>query len=243
MTKLPGNLWWDGDRLARIKPPVAAAHLKILYEDNHVLSVFKPAGLLSQGPGEKQNTLVDIAKEWIKIKYEKPGNVYLGLVHRLDRPVSGVVILAKTSKAASRLSAQMREKQIHKEYLAVVHGIPKNKKGTVEGYLKKNEKDQKMLIIDSEYTNSLYSRLEYKLLDSKGYKSLLLVFPFSGRRHQIRVLLAHVGLPIWGDCKYGKGPKLRSTIGLLAYRMSFLHPTTFSRITVEAPLPPNWPWP
>ncbi|RLB07057.1 MAG: hypothetical protein DRG59_06960, partial [Deltaproteobacteria bacterium] len=130
---------WNGDHLARIPLKETINLINILYCDNHLLAVFKPAGLLTQGPAQSQNTLIDIVKEWVKIKYQKPGNVYAGLIHRLDRPVAGVVLIARTSKAASRLSKEMRERKIDKVYLAIVKGVPKNDKGVLEGYLRKRE--------------------------------------------------------------------------------------------------------
>ncbi|HDM79045.1 MAG TPA: RluA family pseudouridine synthase [Deltaproteobacteria bacterium] len=235
--------WWNGDYLARLSTRDATKELKILYENNHLLAVFKPAGLLTQGPARNQNTLIDIVKEWIKIKYEKPGNVYAGLIHRLDRPVAGVVLIARTSKAASRLSKEMRERKIDKIYLAIVKGVPKNDEGVLEGYLRKRETDKRMIVFRMEREKTTYAKLSYKLIETRDAKSLLQITPETGRRHQIRALLAHAGTPVWGDCKYGSGPKLRGRIALLAHRITFNHPTKGERITVESLVPPNWPWP
>ncbi len=235
--------WWDGDCLARIPLSEASKHIKILYHDNHVIAVFKPAGLLSQGPSRSQNTLVDIVKEWIRKRYEKPGNVYAGLIHRLDRPVAGIVLLAKTSKGANRLSKQMRERKIHKTYLSVVRGTPCNEEGTLEGYLVKRNTDKKMLVFDSKIAGGVSAKLSYKLIEATDSRGLIQIVPETGRRHQIRALLAKAGFPVWGDCKYGNGPKLRGIIALLAHRITFNHPTKGKRITIESPIPPNWPWP
>ncbi len=237
------NKWWDGDYLARIPPEEAVSQLKILYHDNHLLGVYKPSGLLSQGPSKNQCTLIELVKTWIKAKYKKPGNVYAGLIHRLDRPVAGVVLVAKTSKAAGRLSRQMRERKIEKIYLAVVRGVPPEDKGVLEGFLLKRPSDRKMLVYESKRDKTSHARLSYELMETDNSRSLIRIVPETGRRHQIRALLAHSGFPVWGDCKYGNGPKLRGTIGLLAFKISFNHPTKGYRITIESPVPPNWPWP
>ena len=243
MKKNLDNKWWVGDYLARIPPEKSIKHLKILYQDNHVLSVFKPAGLLCQGPARNQNTLVDLVKHWIKVEHEKPGNVYAAPIHRLDRPVCGVILFGKTSKAARRLSEQMRERTISKTYLAIVKGSLEEEEGVLEGYLRKREKDGKMLVYGIRLDRSSYAVMNYKVLETGESRSLVEIHPVTGRRHQIRALLARAGAPIWGDCKYGDGPKLGNIIGLLAYRVSFRHPTKGKKITVVSPFPPNWPWP
>ncbi len=242
--KLPrSDSWWDGDLLARLPLADAANKLVVLHEDNHVLAVFKPAGLLTQGPARNQNSLVDIVKQWIKAKYQKPGNVYTAPIHRLDRPVCGVVVFGKTSKAAGRLSEQMRKRVISKTYLAIVRGGLEKQEGVLEGYLRKREKDRKMLVYGIRLVESSYAVMTYRVLERGESRSLVEIRPETGRRHQIRALLASAGAPIWGDCKYGDGPKLRNIIGLLAYRISFRHPTKGKKITVVSPFPPNWPWP
>ncbi len=241
--RVGSDRWWDGDHIARLPLMDAVSRLKVLHEDNHLLAVFKPSGLLTQGPAKNQRCLVDIVKGWLRVKYRKQGNVYAGLIHRLDRPVSGVVIFTKTSKAARRLSERMRKREIRRAYLAVVKGRPSTREGVMEGYLKKRATDYKMIVHPEKKPGSVYARLSFRVMESTESKSLLNIIPLTGRRHQIRALLAHAGMPIWGDCKYGVGPKLGGVIGLLAHRVSFVHPTTKEEITVKSPIPPNWPWP
>lgn len=179
--------------------------LKILYEDNHLIAVFKPAGVLVQGDkpvGERREpTLMDEVKKYLKEKYKKQGNVFLGLVHRLDRPVSGIVLFAKTSKGAARISEQIRERKISKIYHAVVEGEIKPSSGTLTHFLKKDE-EKRIAIISKEGTGDL-AELDYKTVKTNGKFSLLKINLKTGRFHQIRAQLAAVGHPIAGDIKYG----------------------------------------
>jgi 23S rRNA pseudouridine1911/1915/1917 synthase len=218
----------------------AASDLLVLYEDNHLLAVFKPAGLLSQGPGEGHNTILDVARAWVRRSHDKPGNVFLGLVHRLDRPVGGVLILAKTSKAAARLSEQFRTGAVRKIYQAVVEGhLPDS--GTLSDQIARGGQHRHTRIMPQGEGRPV--SLEFRRLGGEARASLLEVRPHTGRTHQIRVQLAHAGHPIIGDLKYGSRFRLPTGIALFAKQITFLHPTREVETDVHAPTPPNWPWP
>lgn len=182
-------------------------NLKVIYEDNHIIVVEKPANIPSQGDKTGDLDMLTIIKAYLKEKYNKPGNVYLGLVHRLDRPVGGVMVFAKTSKAASRLSEQVREKVFKKKYLVIVNGKFEEKKGTLKDYLLKNEKLNKSRVVE-ETKNSKYAELDYEVLkyDKEQNLSLLKINLHTGRHHQIRVQLSSRDHSIYGDAKYnGRG--------------------------------------
>ncbi len=211
----------------------------VLYEDNHLLVLNKPGGVLVQGDRTGDETLLQGVKQYIKEKYQKPGNVFLGLVHRLDRVTSGVVVLARTSKAAARLSDAFRERKVRKSYLAVVHGIPREKEGLLEDPLSWDEKKRRAFV----HRSGKPARLHYRVLKSAGDKSLLLVVPETGRKHQIRAQLARAGHPIVGDLKYGSKERIADGRAILlhAWRLDLPHPTRREEMTFEAPLPPYWP--
>jgi 23S rRNA pseudouridine1911/1915/1917 synthase len=263
----------------------------ILYEDNHLLGIYKPAGLLVQGDRSGRATLLDMAKYWLKLKYEKPGDVFLGLVHRLDRPVAGVIMFARTSKAAGRLSAQFRDHSVTKIYRAVVHGHMSPPQGILKGMLVKQ--GTKTVVVDTENQGSQYETVEkrdiflsgkkgknfnrrntsgisrikicrltphhekmavsqgsqyaelsYTTVETKGEFSLLQIQLVTGRRHQIRAQLAAEGHPIVGDTIYGSPFKFEGNIiALLARSLTCRHPTKPVDVTIDAPLPPDWPWP
>ena len=177
--------------------------LKVIYEDNHIIVVEKPPNIPSQGDKTEDVDMLTLIKEYLKEKYNKPGNVYLGLVHRLDRPVGGVMIFAKTSKAASRLSNQVREKVFKKEYLAIVDGKPEKDKDTLENYLLKNERTNTSRIVKENTPGSKYAKLDYEVLkyNEEINLSLLKILLHTGRHHQIRVQLAGMGHSICGDQK------------------------------------------
>ncbi len=217
--------------------------LDILHEDNHLLAVAKPAGLLVQGDRTGDETLTDVCKAYLKEKYEKPGNVYLGLVHRLDRPVSGVVLLARTSKAASRLSAQFRDGKVRKTYLAVVEGRPSRSKGELVHHLAaRADASGRTRCEQSSFEGSRESRLIYKILVD-GARSVLQVDPITGRRHQIRVQLSALGCPIVGDVKYGASEPLSDrSVALHALRLECAHPVGGKPMVFEAPTPVGGPW-
>lgn len=212
---------------------------KILFEDNHILVVEKPVNMLVQADNTKDNDLLTELKKYIKDKYNKPGNVYLGLVHRLDRPVGGVMVFARTSKAASRLSNQVRENTVTKKYLAVVDGIVKEKAGILEDYLLKIESDNKT-IVDK---NGKYAKLEYEVIGVKDGKSLVKIKLHTGRSHQIRVQFSSRNYPLWGDQKYNKNALVGEQIALWSYHLEFVHPTT-KELLKFTDLPPldEYPW-
>ena len=183
-------------------------NLKVIYEDNHIIVVEKPANIPSQGDKTGDLDMLTIIKAYLKEKYNKPGNVYLGLVHRLDRPVGGVMVFAKTSKAAARLSEQVREKVFKKKYLVIVNGKFEEKKGTLKDYLLKNERLNKSRVVEEETKNSKYAELDYEVLkyDKEQNLSLLKINLHTGRHHQIRVQLSSRNHSIYGDAKYnGRG--------------------------------------
>jgi len=216
--------------------------IKILYEDNHLLGVYKPPGMLIQGDKTGDLSLLDWAKEWIKNRYKKPGNVFLGLVHRLDRPVAGVALFARTSKAAGRLSAQIRDRTMEKIYWAVVHGTPDPLEGRSELHLARIR--NKSIVTGPNDPFGKLAVLHYQVLESRVPFSLMEVTLVTGRHHQIRCQLAALGNPVLGDVKYGSLQPLPSgTIALLSKRIVCRHPTKGLDVVIESPLPENWPWP
>lgn len=208
--------------------------IPILYEDNHLLVVVKPEGILSQSDGSCTPDMLTLLKEYIKIKSNKPGDVFLGLVHRLDRPVSGVMVFARTSKAASRISEQIREKRVMKKYYAIVHGVPNTKEGTLRAKLSKEAGN-----IVKEEEDGKEAILHYRFLMSDTKKaetvSLLEIQLETGRSHQIRVQLSGMGNPILGDRKYGDPTELyRGEIALFSHSFRFKHPTRDLEMQVQA---------
>lgn len=196
--------------------------LDILYEDNHLIAVFKPAGLLTQADKSNDVNLMDEVKTYLKEEYKKPGNVFLGLLHRLDRPVSGIVLFAKTSKAASRLSEQFRNKKIEKKYYAIVLGKPKEKKGKLINFIKKDKEKNKAIICKNKIMGSQRAELNYQVIDSNDKYSFLKIKPKTGKFHQIRAQLSAISHPILGDVKYGAPFSLSDkSIALSANFLSF----------------------
>lgn len=206
--------------------------LKVIYEDNHIIVVEKKPNIPSQADKTEDIDMLSIVKNYIKEKYQKPGNVYLGLVHRLDRPVGGIMIFAKTSKAASRLSNEVREKVFKKKYLAVVDGKLDKKEGVLEDYLYKDERNNISKVVKKEKKNAKYAKLEYKVLKYNKIKdlSLLEINLHTGRHHQIRVQLSNMGHSIFGDQKYGTRGRGKQ-IALWAYELAIIHPTTKEKMT------------
>ena len=214
----------------------------VIHEDNHLLAVYKPSGLLVQGDRTGDVCLLDLGKRWLKARYHKPGNVFLAMVHRLDRPVAGVVLLARTSKAAGRLSRQFRERTVEKRYLAVVSGRVAGVSGRMIDHIERRERVSLVVPVPTE--KSQEARLRYSVLARNHEKSLLQVALETGRRHQIRIQLAHLGHPILGDLRYGAGTPLPDRqIALLAHSLSVDHPTRNNRLLLTSPIPLQWPWP
>ncbi|MBI4720400.1 MAG: RluA family pseudouridine synthase [Chitinivibrionia bacterium] len=216
--------------------------LTILYEDNHLLAVYKDGGTLVQGDRTEDTTLLDLAKEYLKEKYRKPGNVFLGLVHRLDRPVSGVVLFARTSKAASRVARAFRERLVRKTYVAVVEGAPDSPEGTLEDYITRVERRSRV-VRPHGGSGGVRAVLRYRVVAHIGKLSLLEIDPETGRHHQIRLQLAQFGYPIRGDLKYGAPSALpNKTIALHAWKLALEHPVTQQTIELSAPPPSYSPW-
>lgn len=210
--------------------------INIIYEDNHLLVVEKPANVPVQADSTKDKDLLNILKEYLKEKYNKPGNVFLGLVHRLDRPVSGIMVFAKTSKAAARLSKQIRNKTFKKTYLAVVEGKTKQ----IDTLVDKLEKDKKNNIVKISKSGK-EAILTYKSLGHKNNLSLVQIDLKTGRPHQIRVQFATRGFPLYGDQKYNKNAK-KDDIALFAQRLEFIHPTTKEKLIFELKKPNKYPF-
>jgi 23S rRNA pseudouridine1911/1915/1917 synthase len=215
--------------------------IRILYEDNHLIGVLKPAGLLVQGDKTGDVTLIELVKKYIKEKYNKPGNVYLGLVHRLDRPVSGVVLYARTSKAASRLTREFRARRVEKTYFAVVNGNVSRSYGEITSFITRAR--LKSRIADPTSSDAKEAILTYRVLERKTGLSLLELRPRTGRHHQIRLQLADIGHSIVGDIKYGAGETLADrTIALHAGILVAKHPTKDISVRLAAPPPRTIPW-
>ena len=213
---------------------------RIIFIDNHLIAVTKPAGLLTQPDRNAGESLIDQTRQWIKEKYNKPNNIFLGLVHRLDRNVSGVVLFARTSKAASRLSKQFREGTPKKHYRAIVLGKLKEEHTTLVHYLRK-EKSLRATVFPRETPTAKRSELSYEVINSLENKSLLEVSLSTGRFHQIRAQMAFIGHPIIGDVKYGAPEPLpNQEITLYAHKLVFSHPVSNEEITLTAPAPKTW---
>lgn len=213
--------------------------LEVLFEDNHIIAVNKRPSDIVQGDKTGDTPLSDFVKQYIKEKYKKPGEVYLGTVHRIDRPVSGIVLFAKTSKALTRLNKLFQTKEIQKTYWAVVKQVPKNHKGHLLHYLIKNEAKNMSRAYEKEVPGSLRSELDYELICSLDNYHLLEVKPLTGRHHQIRVQLASMGCPIKGDLKYGFDRSNKdASIHLHARKIEFIHPVKQEPVTITAN-PPN----
>lgn len=212
---------------------------EIIYEDNHLLVVVKPQGIPVQKAESSNDDFQSLLKDYLKLKYDKPGNVFLGIVHRLDQPVGGVMVFAKTSKAASRLSEQIRQNIWKKQYLAVVDGVPKEKKAVLEDWLVKNEEKNEVYVSGKGDPKAKFARLYCETLESKNGRSLLKITLETGRAHQIRVQLSSRGLPIVNDHKYNKNSKNIADIALWAYSVEIIHPVTKEKLVFSKEMPEN----
>ena len=250
-----------------LQPP-APNLLEVLYEDNHLLAVNKPAMLPTMGVADDRPSLLSEAKEYIRRKYNKPGNVYLGIISRLDAPVTGVVLLARTSKAAGRLAEQFRERNVDKVYWAVVDGKIEPPAGRLVDYLRKDERHRRMHIASPNATGAQCAELTYRIIGANqtreeyeddaerpvrqslslsvslsaglDWASLLEIRPLTGRKHQIRLQLSHAGFPIMGDRKYGSQRPFSPGIALHSRRLAVVHPVSKMQIVIESPPPRAW---
>ncbi|MFN8297806.1 MAG: RluA family pseudouridine synthase [Chitinophagales bacterium] len=217
--------------------------IDVLYEDNHLLIVNKPAGVLVQPDKKGDRALEEILKDYIKQKYNKPGEVFLGVCHRIDRPVSGVVVFARTSKALIRMNELFKGRDVHKTYWAVVENQPKETEGTLINWMKKDEQKNLSRAYDKEVSGSSRCELHYRLLGASDKYFLLEVNPVTGRHHQIRVQLSKIGCSIKGDIKYGaKRTNKDGSIHLHARKIEFVHPVKNEPLTITAPVPDEVIW-
>ncbi len=217
--------------------------MQVIYEDNHIIIVSKRSGEIVQGDKTGDKTLADDVKQYIKEKYAKPGNVFLGVVHRLDRPVWGLVVFAKTSKALSRLNDMFRTGDVHKTYWAITQNCPAEPEATLTDWIRRNEKQNKSYAYDSEVPNSKKAMLHYKVIGRSDNYTLVEVNLMTGRHHQIRCQLANIGCPIKGDLKYGaRRSNPDGSISLLARRIEFVHPVSKEPVLAESPLPDDKLW-
>jgi 23S rRNA pseudouridine1911/1915/1917 synthase len=214
--------------------------LHVLYEDNHLLAVVKPAGLPTMGTPGDRATLLSVAKDYVKQRYQKPGNVYLGVMSRLDAPVTGVVLLARTSKAAARLTEQFRSHTVEKTYWAIVEGTVEPIEETLVDWLGHDDRHRRMHIVGAAMEGAKEARLSYRRLGIVKNDSWLEVQLDTGRKHQIRLQLSHRGYPVVGDRKYGSRSPFSEGIALHARRLIVSHPTTGGALEFVAPLPASW---
>lgn len=216
--------------------------MEVVYEDNHIIIVNKAPGEIVQGDKTGDKPLSETVKEWIKEKYHKPGNVFLGVVHRLDRPVAGLVVFAKTSKALTRMNEMFRNGEVHKTYRAITRNRPPKDADELRHYITTVEKTNKSYAHDEPCKNGKESRLRYRLLAQSDRYNLIEVELLTGRKHQIRVQLSAIGCPIKGDLKYGdKRSNPDGSISLMAHRVKFTHPVSGKEIDITAPLPQGEP--
>ncbi len=217
--------------------------MDVLYEDNHIIIVNKSSGEIVQGDKTGDRPLVDIVKEWIKVNHQKPGNVFLGVVHRLDRPVSGVVVFAKTSKALSRMNEMFRNGDVHKTYWAITRGNPEPESGELTHYITTVERNNKSYASLKPVKDAKEAKLRYRKIASGDRYNMIEVELLTGRKHQIRVQLSAIGCPIKGDLKYGdKRSNPDGSISLMARRIRFVHPVSGKEIDVVAPVPDETLW-
>lgn len=217
--------------------------LNIIYEDNHIIVVLKPQMLACCPDESGDKNLLDMIKEYLKVAYNKPGNAYAGLVHRLDRPTGGVMVFAKTSKAAARLSEQMKNGGFEKRYFAVLSGVPQKKEATLENYLRKNSVNNMVYVCTPSEEGAKRALLTYEIKETVSGLSLAEINLHTGRTHQIRVQTSAINCPVYGDMRYGGDKAARGKLALWAYSLRFTHPTTGEalRFIVEPPKD-EMPW-
>ncbi|MGX4598155.1 RluA family pseudouridine synthase [Faecalimicrobium sp. JNUCC 81] len=217
--------------------------IKVIYEDNHLLVVEKPVNILSQGDDTNDKDMVNLLKQYVKEKYNKPGNVYIGLIHRLDRPVGGAMVFAKTSKSASRLSEQVRNKTFKKTYRAIIHGNMNKSEDTLKDYLYKNKKTNMVSVVSKNHKEAKNAELSYKTLERKNGFSLVEIDLKTGRSHQIRVQFSSRKHPLFGDQRYGQDVnKVGQQISLWSYKIEIEHPTTKEKMEFVCEPPNEYPW-
>lgn len=216
--------------------------LNVLYEDNHIIVVEKPFNMPTQEDESQDKDLLSEVKQYVKEKYQKPGDVYIGLVHRLDRVAGGVMVFARTSKAASRLSEQIRNRTFHKEYQTVVEGNLKAERSTLIDYLKKDKNSNTVTVVNKNVKDAKEAKLSYELIEAKDGLNLISVDLHTGRPHQIRVQFSSRKNPIWGDGKYGSIYRSRKGIALWSHKIQFEHPTTKKLMTFVLDTPRVEPW-
>ncbi|MDU2688835.1 RNA pseudouridine synthase [Paeniclostridium sordellii] len=217
--------------------------INVIYEDNHLLVVEKPVNVLSQGDDTNDKDMVNLLKNYIKVKYNKPGNVFVGLVHRLDRPVGGIMVFAKTSKAASRLSEQVRNKSFKKTYRAVLNGNMKKDKDILKDYLYKNKKTNMVSVVNKNHKDAKDAELSYETISKNEKFSMVQVDLKTGRPHQIRVQFSSRNHPLFGDQRYGQHiNKKGDQIALWSYKIEITHPTTKEKMEFICNPPNNYPW-
>lgn len=222
------------------------SQVKVIYEDNHLIAVNKPGGWLVHGDKTKDTPLSEYVKEFIKIRYKKPGKVFLGVIHRLDRPVSGVLVFAKTSKALTRMNKLFQDREMTKVYHAITHKCPEELEGTLIHYMKKDKRKNKSFVYEQGSRRAdgvKKAELSYKMLGRIAGHYLFEIHPITGRPHQIRVQMSEVGCPIYGDLKYGFSHAAQdSNIYLHCSELSFIHPVKKEKVTIKAPLPDDQIW-
>lgn len=217
--------------------------LIVLYEDNHIIVVLKPQNVPCCEDESKDKDLLTVIKEYIKEKEGKPGNVYVGLVHRLDRPTGGVMVYAKSSKAAARLSESMKTGDFEKKYFAVLVGTPREKVATLTDYMKKNPINNMVYVCPQTVEGAKFAELEYAVLEEKSGLSLAEIKLHTGRSHQIRVQMSHIGTPVFGDMRYGGEKAVKGRLALWATSLSFTHPVSRQRLCFKIEPPKeNAPW-
>lgn len=217
--------------------------LVILHEDNHIIVVLKPQNVPSCEDESKDLDMLSMIKEYIRVTYNKQGNVYLGLVHRLDRPTGGVMVFAKSSKAAARLSEQMREGDFEKRYFATLVGVPKEEKATLTHYMKKNAINNTVYVCPPTVAGAKFAELEYEIVAEKDGLSLADIRLHTGRSHQIRVQMSSIGTPVYGDMRYGGEKAKKGYLALWAYYLSFTHPVSKEKMVFRVQPPKEVvPW-